>query len=200
MKKFLLSTSMVVSFILIVSLGLAQEKQVMAAAKKSVSTPVVVEKANSSSDKQAGTIVDVIASSKAHTTLLQAVKTAGLVDALQGAGPFTVFAPTNDAFSKIPASTLDNLFKPEGKEALTKVLSTHVLNGSIKAEDILTAIKNGNGSATFSTLNGDKLTATTEAGKVKITDSNGNVAFVTTTSINADNGIIHVLDAVLIGK
>jgi uncharacterized surface protein with fasciclin (FAS1) repeats len=232
MKKFLLSTSMVATFILVVNLGFAQQvKQAVATAKttatkatataekvKAVGTTpkpamqappavsadvsAVQNTAPNTADAavQSGTVADVIGASKAHSTLSTALKAAGLTDALKGAGPFTVFAPTNDAFAKVPAAALDNLLKAENKETLSKVLTTHVVAGSLKAADILAAIKAGNGTASFSSLSGEKLTASLEGGKVKITDSAGNVAIVSTADIGADNGVIHVIDNVLAGK
>jgi uncharacterized surface protein with fasciclin (FAS1) repeats len=231
MKKFLLSTSMVATFILVVNLVFAQQvKQAVTTAKttatkanataekvKAVATTpkpamqappaasaevsAVQNTASSAADAaQSGTVADVIGASKAHSTLSTALKAAGLTDALKGAGPFTVFAPTNDAFAKVPAAALDNLLKPENKETLSKVLTTHVVAGSLKAADILAAIKAGNGTASFSSLSGEKLTASAEGDKVKITDSAGNVAIVSTADIGADNGVIHVIDNVLAGK
>ena len=199
MKKLCTTATMAVSLILLSSMSYAQEKVTTAMAKTAPAAKVapiesVAVKA------QGGTIADVVAASKAHSTLLIALKSAGLVETLKGAGPFTVFAPTNDAFSKVPAAALDNLLKPENKEALSKVLTGHVVSGAIKAQDILAAIKEGNGTASFATVNGDKLTATSEGGKVKLTDSAGNAAFVSTADVAANNGVIHVIDAVLAGK
>jgi uncharacterized surface protein with fasciclin (FAS1) repeats len=199
MKKLCTTATVAVSLILLSSLSYAQEKVSPAMAKatpvaKTAAVEAVAVKA------QGGTVADVVAASKAHSTLLVALKSAGLVETLKGAGPFTVFAPTNDAFSKIPAAALDNLLKPENKETLSKVLTGHVVSGAVKAEDILSAIKAGNGTATFATVNGDKLTATAEGGKVKLTDSAGNAAFVSSADLGADNGVVHVIDAVLAGK
>jgi uncharacterized surface protein with fasciclin (FAS1) repeats len=199
MKKLCMTASMAVSLILLVSVSYAQEKTNTAMAKSTPATSVAAVKSEAVK-VQGSTIADVVAASKSHSTLLVALKSAGLVETLKGAGPFTVFAPTNDAFSKIPAAALDNLLKPENKDALSKVLTGHVVSGIIKAEDILAAIKAGNGTASFATVNGDKLTATAEGGKVKLTDSAGNAAFVSTADVAADNGVIHIIDAVLAGK
>jgi uncharacterized surface protein with fasciclin (FAS1) repeats len=207
MKKFCLSTSMVASFILFVSFGFAQQKMAVAKAKNEVTTaaqPTKVAITNSQPTKatqtQSGTVADIVGTSKDHSTLLVALKSAGLVETLKGAGPFTVFAPTNDAFSKVPAAALDNLLKPESKDALTKVLGNHVVAGNLKAEDIISAIKVGGGTATYNTISGDKLTATLDGEKVKLTDSGGIIAFVTTANLTADNGVVHVIDTVLSGK
>jgi uncharacterized surface protein with fasciclin (FAS1) repeats len=202
MKKLCTTASMAVSLILLISVSYAQEKVTTASLKTAPITKVAPAPSMDTKTQavQAGTVADVVAGSKAHSTLLVALKSAGLVETLKGAGPFTVFAPTNDAFSKIPAAALDNLLKPENKETLSKVLTGHVVSGTIKAEDILAAIKAGNGTATFTTVSGNKLTATAEGGKVKLTDSAGNAAFVSTADIAADNGVVHIIDAVLAGK
>jgi uncharacterized surface protein with fasciclin (FAS1) repeats len=199
MKKLCTTATVAVSLILLSSMSYAQEKVSPAMAKTSPVTKIAAIE-TVAVKAQGGTIADVVAASKAHSTLLVALKSAGLVETLKGAGPFTVFAPTNDAFSKIPAAALDNLLKPENKETLSKVLTGHVVSGAVKAEDILAAIKAGNGTASFATVNGDKLTATSEGGKVKLTDSAGNAAFVSTADVAADNGVIHIIDAVLAGK
>ncbi len=201
MKKFFLSTKMVAFLIIIACSSYAQEKQPMATAKKTVvaatsNTPTKADVA-STAPIQAGTVSDIVGASKVHTTLLVALKAASLLEALQGAGPFTVFAPTNDAFAKIPTATLDNLLKPESKEALSKTLSAHVVAGNVSVDDILAAIKNGAGTASFTTIAGEKLSASIEGGKVKISDAAGNIAFVTTPNLNASNGVVHVIDTVL---
>jgi uncharacterized surface protein with fasciclin (FAS1) repeats len=146
------------------------------------------------------TVVDIAAGSDAHTTLVAAVKAAGLIETLSGAGPFTVFAPVNDAFSKLPAGTVDNLLKPESKEALVKVLTYHVVAGNIDAAVVVDAITKGKGKAELKTLNGGKLIASIDNGKVKLTDENGGAAYVTTPDLKASNGVIHVIDAVVLSK
>jgi hypothetical protein len=145
-------------------------------------------------------IVDVAAGSPAHTTLVAAVKAAGLVETLKGKGPFTVFAPTNDAFGKLPAGTVETLLKPENKAALTGILTYHVVAGKLDAKAVGAAIKAGGGKAELTTVAGDKLTASVENGKVKITDAKGNSAYVTAADLNASNGVIHVIDSVLLPK
>jgi uncharacterized surface protein with fasciclin (FAS1) repeats len=193
MKKLFYSTSMVVLFILVLNLGYAQEKQTVAAAKTAVTKEV---KSTMENTAQTSTITDVITASKNHSTLLAALKNTALLETLSGAGPFTVFAPSNDAFAKIPTTALEIMMKPEYNQALTKILTGHVLSGIIKSQDIIDAIKAGAGNAIFTTLNGEKITATEEKGKIKLTDAMGNSAYISTSNITAENGIIHSIDAV----
>jgi uncharacterized surface protein with fasciclin (FAS1) repeats len=145
-------------------------------------------------------IVDVAASSKAHSTLVEAIKEADLVATLKGTGPFTVFAPTNDAFAKLPSGTLDNLLKPENKSKLAGILTYHVVAGNLDAKAVMAAIKKDNGKAVLTTVAGGKLTATVVKGKVVLTDENGGEAIVTATDLSATNGVIHVIDKVLLPK
>ena len=145
---------------------------------------------------------DIIANalkSKDHTTLVAAVKAAGLVETLQGPGPFTVFAPVNAAFAELPAGTVEGLLKPESKDALSAILTYHVVAGNNGAGSILDAIKAGGGKAEFTTVQGGKLTATLNGPmNVVITDSKGNVANVVTYDVAQSNGVIHVIDQVLL--
>jgi uncharacterized surface protein with fasciclin (FAS1) repeats len=145
-------------------------------------------------------IVDVAAGSSAHTTLVAAVKAAGLVETLKGKGPFTVFAPVNDAFAKLPAGTVESLLKPENKAALTGILTYHVVAGNLDSKAVVDAIKSGNGKAEVKTVNGGTLTASLDNGKVKLTDAKGNSAYVTAVDLAASNGVIHVIDTVLLPK
>jgi len=145
-------------------------------------------------------IVDNASNSKDHTTLVAAVKAAGLVETLKGAGPFTVFAPTNAAFDKVPKATLDTLMKPESKKALTGILTYHVVAGKQDAAAISAAIKAGNGKATFKTVAGGTLTASMEGSDVIVTDEKGGKAKVTTADVMQSNGVIHVVDSVLMPK
>ncbi|MEO5910702.1 MAG: fasciclin domain-containing protein [Pelobium sp.] len=145
-------------------------------------------------------IVDNAVNSKDHTTLVAAVKAAGLVETLKSAGPFTVFAPTNAAFDKLPEGTVAFLVKPENKATLTKILTYHVLAGKYSAADIMKAIKKGNGKAAFTTVEGGMLYASMEDGKVKLWDENGGTAFVTIADVNQKNGVIHVIDSVVTPK
>ena len=147
-----------------------------------------------------GNIVDVAAGSKDHTTLVAAVKAADLVATLQGKGPYTVFAPTNAAFDKLPKGTVESLLKPENKKKLTAILTYHVVAGKLDAASVLAAIKKGNGKAVLTTVQGGKLTATLAGDKVILTDEKGGKSTVTVTDLNASNGVIHVIDTVLMPK
>lgn len=146
------------------------------------------------------TVIDVAVRSKAHTTLVAAVKAAGLVETLQDNSPFTVFAPVNDAFGKLPAGTVETLLKPENKAQLTKVLTYHVVAGNLDAAAVVKAIQDGKGKAVVKTISGGSLTASLKDGKVILTDENGGVATVITTDLKADNGVIHVIDSVVLPK
>jgi len=143
------------------------------------------------------TIVENAVNSPIHTTLVAAVKAAGLVDTLNSAGPFTVFAPTNDAFAKLPAGTVDTLVKPENKATLTKILTYHVVPGRISAKDIAAGIKAGGGKYEMTTVQGGKLTATMSGKKIMLTDEKGGMATITTTNVFQSNGVIDVIDTVL---
>lgn len=145
-------------------------------------------------------IIDNAVNSKDHTTLVAAVKAAGLVETLKGAGPFTVFAPTNAAFEKLPAGTVDGLLKPESKAALTKILTYHVVAGKQDAASIAKAIEDGKGKAMFKTVAGGTLTATMEGKDVILTDEKGGKSKVTTSDVMQSNGVIHVVDSVLMPK
>jgi uncharacterized surface protein with fasciclin (FAS1) repeats len=142
-------------------------------------------------------IIDNAVNSKDHTTLVAAVKAAGLVDTLKGKGPFTVFAPTNAAFAKLPAGTVDTLVKPESKATLTKILTYHVVAGKVDAKSLMELIKKDGGKTTVKTVSGGSLVAYVKDGKVGITDEKGGTAWVTTADVNQSNGVIHVVDTVL---
>ena len=142
-------------------------------------------------------IIDNAVNSKDHTTLVAAVKAAGLVDTLKGAGPFTVFAPTNAAFDALPAGTVDTLLKPEMKGDLTTVLTYHVVPGKVDAATLVGLIQAGGGTATVTTVQGGTLTASLAGESVNLTDAKGNVATVTTADVMQSNGVIHVVDKVL---
>jgi len=143
------------------------------------------------------TIVDNAVNSKDHTTLVAAVKAAGLVDTLQGPGPFTVFAPTNEAFAKLPAGTVDTLVKPESHDTLVKVLTYHVVPGRMTAGDIREAIRAGGGKATLTTVEGEPLLATMHGRAIMLTDAKGGMSMVTIPNVIQSNGVIHVVDTVL---
>ena len=143
-------------------------------------------------------IVQNAVNSKDHTTLVAAVKAAGLVDTLQSPGPFTVFAPTNDAFAKLPAGTVDTLLKPENKKTLTNVLTYHVVPGRLSAKDLMDKIRAGNGKAMLKTVEGADLTFAEKDGKLWIWDAKGGSAQFTVRNVNQSNGVIHVIDTVLL--
>ena len=142
-------------------------------------------------------IVENAVNSNDHTTLVAAVKAAGLVDTLASPGPFTVFAPTNEAFAKLPAGTVDNLLKPENKETLTKVLTYHVVPGRISASDLMKEIKAGGGKASLKTVNGETLTATMNGKHIVLTDEKGDTSTITIANVFQSNGVIHVVDTVV---
>src|SRR6478609_5347962 len=142
-------------------------------------------------------IIQNAVNSKDHTTLVAAGKAAGLVDTLSGKGPFTVFAPTNDAFAKLPAGTVDTLLKPENKDALVGVLTYHVVPGRYTAKDIMTMIKKDGGKTTLKTVEGDELTFEAKDGALWVWDSKGDSAKITIKNVMQSNGVIHVIDTVL---
>lgn len=165
----------------------------------------IAPKANAQSDPMVGgaamyptkNIVENAVNSKDHTTLVAAVKAAGLVETLESAGPFTVFAPTNEAFDKLPAGTVDNLVKPENKDALTKILTYHVVAGRLSSEDLWKQVKDGNGTATLTTVQGGKLMVMAKGKKLYLVDEKGNKSWITIADVNQSNGVIHVVNAVL---
>jgi uncharacterized surface protein with fasciclin (FAS1) repeats len=143
-------------------------------------------------------IVQNAVNSADHTTLVAAVKAAGLVDTLQSAGPFTVFAPTNAAFAKLPAGTVDTLLKPENKSTLTKVLTYHVVPGRLSSVELKKQIKKGNGAATLKTVSGGMLWAMMQGGDIVLKDENGMMSTVTQANVFQSNGVIHVVDTVVL--
>jgi uncharacterized surface protein with fasciclin (FAS1) repeats len=143
------------------------------------------------------TIVENAANSPIHKTLVAAVKAGGLVDTLNGPGPFTVFAPTDDAFAKLPAGTVDNLVKPENKGTLVKILTYHVVPGRISAKQLMGMIEKGGGTAMLKTVEGEDLTASMSGGNIVLTDAKGGSASITTADVYQSNGVIHVIDTVL---
>jgi len=142
-------------------------------------------------------IVENAVNSKDHTTLVAAVKAAGLVETLESAGPFTVFAPTNEAFGKLPAGTVDNLVKPENKETLTKILTYHVVAGRLSSQDLWDQVKAGNGTATLTTVQGGKLMVMAKGKKLYLVDEKGGKSWITISDVNQSNGVIHVVNAVM---
>ena len=142
-------------------------------------------------------IVENAGKSKDHTTLVAAVKAAGLVETLQGDGPFTVFAPTNEAFEKLPAGTVETLVKPENKKQLTGILTYHVVAGKMTAEKLASEMKSGSGKAMLKTVNGETLTVKMDGDSVVVTDAKGSTSTVAIADVMQSNGVIHVVDTVL---
>ncbi len=149
---------------------------------------------------QSKDVVDIAIGSADHTTLVAAVKAADLVTTLKGKGPFTVFAPTNAAFNKLPEGTVAGLLKPESKAQLAKILTYHVVSGNLDASAVTAAIKSGNGKTVVTTVSGGKLTVSLDNGKVKLVDENGNAAYVTAADLKGSNGVVHVIDSVVLPK
>lgn len=145
-------------------------------------------------------IIENAMNSKDHTTLVAAVKAAGLVETLEGPGPFTVFAPTNEAFAILPAGTVDNLLKPENKATLTAILTYHVVSGKWDAKMLMAKIKDGNGTAQLTTVQGGMIWAMMKGGKIMLKDEKGNIATVTIPNVYQSNGVIFVIDKVLMPK
>lgn len=146
------------------------------------------------------TVVENAIASKDHTTLVAAIKAAGLVATLSGKGPFTVFAPTNAAFAKLPAGTLKSLLKPENKAKLQAILTYHVVAGNLNSKAVIAAIKAGKGSAILTTVQGGKLVGTVVGKNVVLTDEKGKKAIITAVDIKSSNGVIHVIDSVVLPK
>lgn len=145
-------------------------------------------------------IVENAVNSKDHTTLVAAVKAAGLVETLEGKGPFTVFAPTNEAFNKLPAGTVDHLVKPENKATLTKILTYHVVAGKIDSKELMKWIKKGDGTTQLTTVEGGKLWVMQKNGRFWLKDEKGGVSQITIKDVYQSNGVIHVIDTVLMPK
>ena len=145
-------------------------------------------------------IIENAVNSADHTTLVAAVKAAGLVETLSGAGPFTVLAPTNEAFAKLPAGTVENLLKPENKDMLTKILTCHVIAGNAMSADIVGMVEADGGAHKVTTVGGCEFTIKSADGKVTIEDGQGNVGTVTIADVKQSNGVIHVIDKVLLPK
>ena len=144
-----------------------------------------------------GTIVDVAVNNKDFSTLVTALKAADLVGALQGDGPFTVFAPTNDAFGKLDSKTLNSLLEVENKKALANILTYHVVSGKLAASDVVAALKKGNGSVDLTALNGQVINVMQKDGKIWLKDSNGNYSEIVATDVMGSNGVIHVISSVV---
>jgi uncharacterized surface protein with fasciclin (FAS1) repeats len=145
-------------------------------------------------------IIENAVNSKDHTTLVAAVKAADLVESLQGDGPFTVFAPVNKAFDRLPKGAVEKLLKPENKAALTAILTYHVIPGKISAADFIAAVKKGGGEATYKTVEGEELSVRQDGRRLEIIGAKGDKSFVTIADVNQKNGVIHVVDTVLMPK
>ncbi len=167
---------------------------------KKISLLLIALVSSFSAFSQGKDVVDIAVGSADHTTLVAAVKAADLVATLKSEGPFTVFAPTNAAFDKLPEGTVANLLKPENKAQLAKILTYHVVSGNLDASAVLDAIKKGDGKVVLTTVSGGKLTASLDMGKVKLTDEAGNSAFVTAADLKGTNGVIHVIDSVVLPR
>ncbi len=186
MKK-LMTTAAVAAFSLaLASCGAAE------APPAAPEAPVAAEQTAAS-----GTIVDAAVASPDFTTLVAAVQAAGLAETLSSAGPFTVFAPTNAAFAKLPAGTVENLTQPAQRETLSGILTYHVVSGRVSAADLISQIQAGGGTATLTTVQGGRLTARLSGSSVVLTDAAGGTSTVTATDLNQSNGVIHVIDTVL---
>jgi len=190
MKTKNLFTTFALSALLIGTACANTDKDKVSKEKETATVEVAVE-----SEKQ--TIVGVAASNENFSTLVAAVKAAGLVDTLNSEGPFTVFAPTNTAFDKLPEGTVGTLLKPENKETLTAVLTYHVVAGKFDAAAVVAAIKKNNGSFTVPTVQGGSLTAMIKDGNVVLKDAKGGLSTVVITDVAASNGIIHAIDTVV---
>jgi uncharacterized surface protein with fasciclin (FAS1) repeats len=154
----------------------------------------------SNHDELTKDVVDIAIGSEAHTTLVAAVKAAGLVETLKSEGPFTIFAPTNAAFDKLPEGTVANLIKPENKDQLTSILTYHVIAGNFEAADVVKAAQDKGGSFDISTIQGGKLKVMLKEGEVWLIDENGNYSKIIATDLKATNGVVHVVDTVVLPK
>lgn len=192
MKLIKSLTALTLAGVLFASCGKAKEEstEVEAPVVEEIA-PEVVETPN---------IVGVASANADFSTLVAAVGAAGLVETLSGEGPFTVFAPSNAAFAKLPAGTVDNLLKPESKDVLTSVLTYHVVSGKFDAAAVTEAINSNNGKFEVTTVQGQKIVLSLVDGKVTLTDAKGGISTVSTADVAASNGVIHVIDAVVMPK
>jgi uncharacterized surface protein with fasciclin (FAS1) repeats len=163
-------------------------------------TPAAMANHHGTHMAAAATVVDIAVGSPDHKTLVAAVQAAGLVETLQGTGPFTVFAPTDAAFAKLPAGTVESLVQPQNKPTLTKILTYHVVAGKVTSTQLLAMIKKGKGKAVITTLSGDKLTARLHGKSIIITDGQGRKAMVTAANLKARNGVVHVVNGVFLPR
>ncbi len=194
MKNIKTLSILAVAGLLFMSCGETKKEETKEQATSEVmEVPVVAE-------VQTPNIVGVAAANENFSTLVAAVKAAELVETLSGAGPFTVFAPTNDAFAKLPAGTVEGLLKPESKGTLTSILTYHVVSGSFNAAAVIDAINSNKGKFTVTTVQGGDITLSLKDGKVMLTDAKGGMATVVIADVAASNGIIHAIDSVVMPK
>lgn len=185
----------ILSLLALTTIGMAMSAAPVAAQKMAKEKTTMVGGAAMYPSKN---IVQNAVNSKDHTTLVAAVKAADLVETLQGAGPFTVFAPTNSAFAKLPAETVPTLLKPENKQTLVTVLTYHVVAGRYSAKDLMELVKKGNGKAMLKTVQGGELTVMQKGKKLTLTNAKGGMSTVTISNVMQSNGVIHVVDSVLL--
>ena len=195
MKRIILSTILVSLFIFTSCKNNSEEPE-----KKEVETEVEDTAEDMEAEPEVGTIVEVAVGNDDFSTLVTALKAAELVETLYGEGPFTVFAPTNDGFGKLPEGTVPTLVKPENKEQLTGILTYHVVSGKFMAEDVVNAVKENDGSFTVATVQGEELTITLDGENVVLTDANGNTSTVVIADVDASNGVVHAIDTVVMPK
>jgi uncharacterized surface protein with fasciclin (FAS1) repeats len=193
MKKHLLAVALVSALTFIYGCGETKKKD----ASEEAQTMETEYEKKEVMEAQAPNIVGVAAGNENFSTLVAAVKAAELVETLSGEGPFTVFAPVNAAFEKLPEGTLDALLKPESKQTLTTILTYHVVAGNIKAADVVKAIQDNNGSFGITTVQGNTLTASLDGENVILTDAKGGVSTIVLTDVEASNGVIHAIDTVV---
>jgi uncharacterized surface protein with fasciclin (FAS1) repeats len=197
MNKLILSLS-VIAMIAFTSCKNNETKEKEATEQEEAAVETETSTEEAMEEKQ--TIVEIAVGNENFSTLVTALKAAGLVETLSSEGPFTVFAPTNDAFEKLPEGTVPALVKPENKEKLTGILTYHVISGEFMAADVVNAINDNDGSFTIPTVQGEELTATLEGESVILTDANGNKSTVVMADVDASNGVIHAVDTVVMPK
>jgi uncharacterized surface protein with fasciclin (FAS1) repeats len=197
MNKLILSLS-VIAMIAFTSCKNNETKEKEATEQEEAAVETETSTENAMDEQQ--TIVEIAVGNENFSTLVAALKAADLVETLSSEGPFTVFAPTNDAFEKLPEGTVPTLVKPENKEKLTGILTYHVISGEFMAADVVNAINDNDGSFTIPTVQGEELTATLEGESVILTDANGNKSTVVMADVDASNGVIHAVDTVVMPK
>ena len=196
MKKVVLSIAMIATVVF----TSCKNNEKTEAEDATVTEEVALDNAEVEEVPQQETITTLAMGNDNFSTLVAALKAADLAETLNSEGPFTVFAPTNDAFSKLPEGTVETLVKPENKEKLNEILTYHVVSGAYRAADVVNAINDNGGSFTIPTVQGGELTATLSGENVIITDANGNQATVVVADVDASNGVVHAIDAVLMPK